>query len=255
VVATSRYSRDRIVEAYGIPPTKVVLVPELIDLRAWEAAQEAATCAETDPPAILTVAHLYPRKNLGVLLNAYARLRTAGVRFQGWIVGEGPCRREWERSKDRLGLQGCVEFLGRISRRELETRFRQAAVFCLPSRQEGFGIVFLEAMANALPIMAARAAAVPETVADGEVGFLAAPDDPDAFARGLATLLADSELRRHLGTAGRRRVESYRADRVAGLFLETVRTALEGRTPADAGWRVDTNHPAERGDEGAGACR
>jgi glycosyltransferase involved in cell wall biosynthesis len=255
VVATSRYSRDRIVEAYGIPPTKIVLVPELIDLRAWETAQEGATCAEADPPAILTVAHLYPRKNVGVLLNAYARLRSAGVRFQGWIVGDGPCRREWERLKDALALQDCVEFLGRVSRRELETRFRQTAVFCLPSRQEGFGIVFLEAMANARPIVAARAAAVPETVADGEVGFLAAPDDPDAFARGLATLLADPELRRRMGAAGRRRVESYRADRVAGLFLETVQAALERRTPDNAGGRVETNRPLERTDEGTGACR
>jgi glycosyltransferase involved in cell wall biosynthesis len=255
VVATSRYSRDRIVEAYGIPPTKVVLVPELIDLRAWETAQEGATWAEADPPAILTVAHLYPRKNVGVLLNAYARLRSAGVRFQGWIVGDGPCRREWERLKDALALQDCVEFLGRVSRRELETRFRQAAVFCLPSRQEGFGIVFLEAMANARPIVAARAAAVPETVADGEVGFLAAPDDPEAFARGLATLLADPELRRRMGAAGRRRVESYRADRVAGLFLETVQAALERRTLDDAGGRVETNRPVERTGEGTGACR
>jgi glycosyltransferase involved in cell wall biosynthesis len=255
VVATSRYSRERIVEAYGIPPTKVVLVPELIDLRAWETAQEGTTWAEADPPAILTVAHLYPRKNVGVLLNAYARLRSAGVRFQGWIVGDGPCRREWERQKDALALQDCVEFLGRVSRRELETRFRQAAVFCLPSRQEGFGIVFLEAMANARPIVAARAAAVPETVADGEVGFLAAPDDPEAFARGLATLLADPELRRRMGAAGRRRVESYRADRVAGLFLETVQAALERRTLDDAGGRVETNRPVERTGEGTGACR
>jgi glycosyltransferase involved in cell wall biosynthesis len=228
VVATSRYSRDRIVEVYGIPEAKVVIVPELIDLGGWEAGMDATPCAEADPPAVLTVAHLYPRKNLPVLLRAYARLRAEGIAFQGWIVGDGPCRRAWERQRDALALQGQVEFLGTVSRRELTDRYRRAAVFCLPSRQEGFGIVFLEAMANAKPIVAARAAAVPETVLDGEVGILAEPDDPEGFACGLATLLLDRGLRRRLGAAGRERVETYRADRVATRFIETVQTALAG---------------------------
>lgn len=231
VVATSRYSRERIVEAYGIPSTKVVLVPELIDLQGWDLEHAAIPVREADPPAVLTVAHMYPRKNLPVLLRAYARLRADGVAFQGWIVGDGPCRRDWERLRDDLSLHGHVDFLGTVSRRELADRYRRAAVFCLPSRQEGFGIVFLEAMAHAKPIVAARAAAVPETVADGEVGILADPNDPDAFAQGLAALLTDRGLRRRMGEAGRRRVEAYRADRVAGLFVERVQAALAGCGP------------------------
>lgn len=228
VVATSRYSRNRIVEAYGIPGAKVVLVPELIDLRGWDLASAAIAPCQVDPPAVLTVAHMYPRKNLPVLLQAYARLRADGVGFQGWIVGDGPCRRDWERLRDDLALQGQVEFLGTVSRRELADRYRRAAVFCLPSRQEGFGIVFLEAMAHAKPIVAARAAAVPETVADGEVGLLADPNDADAFAQNLAALLTDPDLRRCMGDAGRRRVEDYGAERVAGLFLERVQAAVAG---------------------------
>jgi glycosyltransferase involved in cell wall biosynthesis len=228
VVATSRYSRDRIVEAYRISSAKVVLVPELIDLRGWDLEHAANPNHEADPPAVLTVAHMYPRKNLPVLLRAYARLRADGVAFQGWIVGDGPCRRDWERLRDDLSLHGQVEFLGTVSRRELADRYRRAAVFCLPSRQEGFGIVFLEAMAHSKSIVAAKAAAVPETVSDGIVGILAEPNSPDAFARGLASLLADRDLRRSMGEAGRRRVEEYRADRVAGLFLDRVHAALSG---------------------------
>jgi glycosyltransferase involved in cell wall biosynthesis len=125
----------------------------------------------------------------------------------------------------------------------LAERYQRAAVFCLPSRQEGFGIVFLEAMANVKPIVAARASAVPETVADGEVGILADPNDPDAFAQALAALLTDRDLRRRMGEAGRQRVEAYRADRVAALFLETVQAALDGRcepgcAPGDAPARM-----------------
>ncbi len=249
VVSTSRYSRQRIVQAYGIPAAKVVIVPELIDLSAWKEALPDGE-ASSDPPAVLTVAHMYPRKNLGLLLNAFARLRDAGVAFQGWMVGDGPSRRAWEQLRDSLALQDRVTFLGTIPRRELVERYRRAAIFCLPSRQEGFGIVFLEAMACGKPIVAARAASVPETVSDGESGFLVDADDSDALARALTALLRDPDLRREMGEAGSRRVEQYRADRVAGLFLETVQSALgalPGRRIHADGHGVPPRAPAGHG--------
>jgi glycosyltransferase involved in cell wall biosynthesis len=122
-----------------------------------------------------------------------------------------------------------VSFLGTISRQDLVDRYRRAAIFCLPSRQEGFGIVFLEAMACGKPVVAARVAAVPETVIDGETGLLVEPDDPEGLARGLGSLLSDPVRRDVMGRAGRRRAELYRADRVAERFLTTVGEALEGR--------------------------
>jgi glycosyltransferase involved in cell wall biosynthesis len=228
VVTTSRYSRERIVEAYTIPAAKIVIVPELIDLQAWTEGGRQAPATPTGPPAVLTVAHMYPRKNLGVLLRAYAHLREAGVPFQAWVVGEGPCRKAWERLRDDLDLKDRVTFLGTIPRRDLVDRYRRAAIFCLPSRQEGFGIVFLEAMACGKPIIAGRAAAIPETVTDGETGILVDPEDPEALAREMEGLLHDPDRRRAMGEAGRRRVERYRADRVAALFLTTVHSALDG---------------------------
>ncbi|MBI4537303.1 MAG: glycosyltransferase family 4 protein [candidate division NC10 bacterium] len=224
VVATSLYSRERIVEAYGVLPRKVVLVPEPIDLPAWSAV--AREGSEAEPPAVLSVAHMYPRKNLGLLVRACARLKEAGVAFQAWLVGDGPCRADWERLRNRLGLQAEVQFLGSVPRRELEERYRRAAVFCLPSRQEGFGIVFLEAMACGKPVVAARAAAVPETVTDGEVGVLVDPADADALTGALGALLQDPGRRRTLGEAGRARAQGYGADRVAQLFLMRVGAAL-----------------------------
>lgn len=233
VIATSRYSRERIIEAYAIPAAKIVIVPELIDLRAWGEDGPQACQDRGEPPAILTVAHMYPRKNLGLLLRAYALLRDAGAPFQGWIVGEGPCRKAWECLRDALDLEGQVTFLGTIPRRDLLDRYRRAAIFCLPSRQEGFGIVFLEAMACGKPIVAARAAAVPETVADGEAGLLVRLDDPEALAQALAGLLRDPGRRRAMGEAGRRRVEQYRDDRVAACFVHTVQSALDALSQSE----------------------
>ncbi len=79
VVATSDYSRRQIGEAYRVPTAKIVVVPEPIDLHVWELEERPA---KAEPPAILSVAHLYPRKNLGVLLHAYGLLRQAGRPFQ-----------------------------------------------------------------------------------------------------------------------------------------------------------------------------
>ncbi len=240
VVATSGYSRDRIVEVYGIPAGKIVIVPEPIDLDAWPADAGFPDAAE-EPPAILSVAHLYPRKNLGALLRAYGRLRDSGVPFRGWVIGEGPCRAAWERLRDSLGLQEQVVFLGTISRRELLDRYHRAALFCLPSRQEGFGIVFLEAMASRKPIVAARRAAVPEVVVEGEVGLLVDPEDPETLAEALAVLLHDGERRLAMGNAGRRRVERYRGERVAAEFLTAVQDALAPGTTGPGGRAVQAS--------------
>jgi glycosyltransferase involved in cell wall biosynthesis len=229
VVATSQYSRRRIAEAYGVPAEKIVVVPEPVDVARWTALGAEAPA---DPPAVLAVAHLYPRKNIDALLRACGVLRGAGRRFQGWIVGDGPCRAKWEALRDRLGLQSQVRFLGTVPFRELRARYARASIFCLPSRQEGFGIVFLEAMAAGLPVVAGRAAAVPETVHDGETALLVDPADPMALANALETLLADPRRRRAMGEAGRRRVQEYRADRVASLFLERVGAALAGTAAA-----------------------
>ena len=242
VVATSLYSRDRIVETYGIPAAKVRVIPEPIDLQAWE--ETGVTDPRPGPPAILSVAHMYPRKNLGILLEAYAHLRDAGIPFRGWIVGEGPCRALWEGQRDALGLEQQVEFLGTVSRRDLEDRYRLATLFCLPSRQEGFGIVFLEAMACGKPIVAGRRAAVPETVVDGETGLLVDPDDPAELAEALAKLLLDGDLRRAIGAAGRRRVEQYDASRVAATFLTTIRAALEDTPRQSASHAVPEPFPS-----------
>jgi glycosyltransferase involved in cell wall biosynthesis len=116
-----------------------------------------------------------------------------------------------------------VTLLGDVTRDQLASEYVSAQCFCLPSVQEGFGIVFLEAMAAGLPVVACRAAAVPEVVVDGQTGVLVPPRDPAALADALATLLGRSDRARELGAAGRRRVPAFTPERVAERFLDTVR--------------------------------
>ena len=101
----------------------------------------------------------------------------------------------------------------------LAREYQGCDVFCLPSVQEGFGIVFLEAMAAGKPIVAARAAAVPELVRNG---VLVEPENPDALAEALLCLYRDPGLCRTLASAGLRDVQQFEMNRVAVRFLTAI---------------------------------
>ncbi len=101
----------------------------------------------------------------------------------------------------------------------LAQEYNRCDVFCLPSVQEGFGIVFLEAMAAGKPIVAARAAAIPELVRSG---ILVEPDNPAALAEAIVCLNRDPGHRLSLGAAGLRDVEQFEMNRVAARFLVAI---------------------------------
>jgi len=219
ILATSRHSAIRIAEDYEVSFGRIRVVPELIDLTRW---QDALAAAESPPHVnrtILCVAHLYPRKDVVTLLRAVKDLpRDVSLR----VVGTGPELPRLKRDAASLSVAGRVAFLGHIPFSALAAEYRRADIFCLPSRQEGFGIVFLEAMAAGLPIVAARASAVPEVVADGECGLLVAPQNPEELASVLARLLSDPAERRRLASGGIERVRRYDAREVAAEFLKAV---------------------------------
>lgn len=223
VLATSAFARDRLAHHYGLARDTIRVVPEPIDLDRWSSLFRITAPRPRGSFTVLCVAHLYPRKSLGTLLAAMARLRAIYPEARLRLVGHGPEEEHLHRLATRLGLDGAVAFLGHVSLAMLAAEYRNADVFCLPSRQEGFGIVFLEAMAAGLPIVACQAAAVPEVVADGETGLLVPPLDPAALAAALARLADDAALRWRLGMAGRDRVAAYAPERVAMAFLAALR--------------------------------
>jgi phosphatidylinositol alpha-1,6-mannosyltransferase len=218
VIATSLYSAEQIARFYGVERSRIRVVPELIDLAVWERSLRAAPI-EPGRPRVLCVAHLYRRKRVDVLLRAFARFRGDAVLR---IAGVGPERSRLESLARQLGITDRVEFQGHLPFARLLAEYRNAAVFALPSAQEGFGIVFLEAMASSLPIVAARAAAVPEVVADGSTGILVAPGDEAAIAEALAKLLKDASTRLAMGSAGREHVRQFDAPLVARKFLDAI---------------------------------
>lgn len=213
VVTTSQYAAAAIERRYGVRADRICIVPELLDVAGWERELERAPVITDRPHTILCVAHLYPRKDVGTLLQAASRLPES---VQIRVVGDGPERKRLER------MGGRASFLGHVDRATLLREYRNADVFCLPSRQEGFGIVLLEAMASGLPIVAARAAAIPEVVAEGENALLFAPGDAGELAEALQRLLADVALREQMAAAARLRVRKFDAPVVAAQFLAAI---------------------------------
>jgi glycosyltransferase involved in cell wall biosynthesis len=222
VVVPSRYSASVAAEVYGIPREKLTVVPEPIDLGEWRRRFARAERRPAARPTVLSVARMYPRKRLADLLQAAALLRARIARVQVRIVGGGPESVRLHALHRRLGLGDTVVFLGEVLRTALAVEYVSAHCFCLPTVQEGFGIVFAEAMAAGLPVVACRAAAVPEIVEDHRTGLLVDPGSPDALATAMETLLRNEALRKEFGAAGTRRVEAFDLERVARRFVEIL---------------------------------
>jgi glycosyltransferase involved in cell wall biosynthesis len=231
VITTSQYAAARIQELYGVS-TAPRIVPEAIELSAWERLFRLHPAqADQNKFVVLCVCRFYPRKRLNMLLAAAQRLRFKIPQLEVSIVGGGP---EGWRLKEvcrNMDLQGVVKWRENISQSELAREYNRCDVFCLPSVQEGFGIVFLEAMANGKAIVAVRAGAAPEVV---KHGLLAEPDDEEALAEAIERLYREPVLRKSLGAAGRQFVKQFDAPVVAQLFLHEIESLAIPRIDARA---------------------
>jgi glycosyltransferase involved in cell wall biosynthesis len=224
VITVSRYCAQRLEELYGV--RKAVVVPELIDLDAWrDRFRMNPVTPNPKKFTVLSVCRFYPRKRLDVLLRAVALLRGRLPELEVRIVGNGPERRRLHDMTRELGIERFITWVGDVSINQLAAEYNRADVFCLPSVQEGFGIVFLEAMAAGKAIIAANAAAVPEVIRHG---VLFEPDHPECLANALILLNCDPDLRRLLATAGSRDVEKFGMHTVARQFLSEVARVAPG---------------------------
>jgi glycosyltransferase involved in cell wall biosynthesis len=220
VMTTSSYAAHRIQELYG-SATLPRVVPEAIDLAAWrDLLARNPAAPQPEKFIVLTVCRFYPRKRLDLLLAAADLLREEIPALEFRIVGDGPERGRLHSLLGEVHLQDTVRWLGNLSAGDLAREYNRCDVFCLPSVQEGFGIVFLEAMATGKPIVAANASAVPEVVPQG---LLVEPESAVALAAGLRRIHGDAALRARLAEAGKVAVERYDAAKVATMFLTEVR--------------------------------
>lgn len=174
--------------------------------------------AAPDEPIVLHISNFRPVKNLATLVRTFARVRER-VKSRLILVGDGPERVPVEKLVHELGIEGSVCFLG--NQEFIEDLFPLADAFLLPSLHESFGLVVLEAMSAAVPVVATNVGGTREVVVEGVTGFLRAPDDVDGMVEALVGILGDPERGRALGEAGRKRaLEAFHPDQIVPRYLE-----------------------------------
>ena len=195
VLVPSPHTKAVLMAEYGVPAEKITVLVPGIDRVATVAVEKA------DPPLILSVGILHPRKGHDVLIAALAAV--GDLDWQAVIVGN-----PWDaahvaelgwRIAD-AGMSGRIRLAGAVEMAERDRFYGAASVFALATRYEGYGIVFNEALVQGLPIVTCRTGAVPDTVPP-DAGLLVAVDDAEGFAGALRQVLEDRALRERMAAA------------------------------------------------------
>nr|WP_167307633.1 MULTISPECIES: glycosyltransferase family 4 protein [Streptomyces] len=229
------YTRSRI--AGALTPeaaARMVQLPPGVDEKTFHPAsggdEVRARLGLTERPVVVCVSRLVPRKGQDTLIRAMPRILAAEPDAVLLIVGGGPYERDLRRLAEETGVAASVHFTGAVPWSELPAHYGAGDVFAMPCRTrrggldvEGLGIVYLEASATGLPVVAGDSGGAPDAVLDGETGWVVRGEDPNESADRITTLLADPQLRRRMGERGRTWVEEkWRWD----LLAEHLKTLL-----------------------------
>jgi phosphatidylinositol alpha-1,6-mannosyltransferase len=177
-----------------------------------------------------------PSKGHDVMLRALPLIRARLPQVQWVVIGDGPLRPRYERMAHAFGVSEQVRFVGALQDDERDSWFDAAHLFAMPSRLsstgggEGFGIVYLEAAAHNLPVVAGNVGGAVEAVLDGVTGVLVDPTDHLAVADAITDLLLDPKRAERLGRAGAARVPDFSWCAVSRRVEQLVMEVATGRT-------------------------
>lgn len=216
-IFNSRHTRDSTLELLGEARPAVVAYPGRNDLVPGPPPTRARNA-----PQLLFVGGLTPRKGLHTLLQALRALSDEDWRLH--VVGREDLNPEYARRMKlearRFRPLGRIEFHGHLAQPALTEHYRSADVLAVPSRLEGFGMVYLEAMGFGLAVIASAHGGAAELIDHGQNGLLVRPEAPQELAAALRPLLRDPELRDALGRSARRRYQEH------PTWQQTARDAL-----------------------------
>lgn len=246
-LVSSNFNRDWLI-AQGLAESRIHVCTTNIDAQLWNPAQHnraalrRAWQISDDTPVILYVARLDIQKRPALLAEVLARLRQRGLPFHCLIAGDGPQRRWLLREVARRRLNASVRWLGAVEPQRIPELMAASDIFCLPSANEGIALSLYEAMAMALPVVAAEVGGQRELVTP-QTGVLIPRegDEAEAYTEALATLLTSPATRAAVGSAARQRiVEEFSIERMTGQMLaafgqaQALTRAVPRPTPTQA---------------------
>jgi glycosyltransferase involved in cell wall biosynthesis len=234
----------------GCDPSAIHVVLNGIEVDRWHPGlgrdvMRQDLGVDESTPVVLTACRLFRSKGVSELVQAVYDLREAVPTAELLVAGqemEAGYLDELRAQVDEYGLTDRVRFLGH--RDDVATLMAAADVFAMPSRYEPFGLVYAEAMAMALPVVALDDGGTPEVVEHGTTGLLSSPDDAGVLASNLGALLLDRERRAAFGANGRRRVERLfttrrMAEDTATVYELVTARPQEGRTETSGNVGLD----------------
>ena len=215
VIAVSRHT-EQLARKCGVPSERLYRIPPGVDIPPSLPAERDGT------PSVVTVARLYERyKGHDVVLRALPLVRARVPDVRWIVIGDGPLRTALECQVHAVGLAPQVHFTGEVEDEERNAWLRRCHLLAMPSRSsprgggEGFGIVYLEAGAHGLPVVAGDVGGATDAVLDGETGLLVDPWDHLAVAEAISALLCDGERSQAMGRAAARRAQCFAWPRIA----------------------------------------
>lgn len=224
LIANTDEERRELIELYDADPRNVRIVHPGVDLDVFRRTERRA-----DPPMILFAGRIQPLKAPDVVLRASALLGDVDHRVVvvGGASGTGLERPdELRHLATSLGIEDRIVFLPNVEQRELVDWYSRASVVCMPSYNESFGLVALEAQACGTPVVAARVGGLPTAIADGVSGTLVSGHEPANFASALRPYLTDGVFREEMGTKAVEHAASFDWSQTAERTLDVYGEAL-----------------------------
>jgi len=235
-VSITRFTLDAMVARHNLKEPRASILPPTL-LKSRQQSPDSNYVASKDPvrPTVLTVGRIAASeryKGHDAMLDAWPEVLRRVPQAVYVIVGDGDDRRRLESRASEMGITDSVRFAGSVSPQELDVCYDRCSVFAMPARTEldartprgeGFGIVFLEAMAHGKPVVGPRVGAPAEFIRSGEHGLLVDPADSGELAGALIELLEDPARAKRMGEAGKNWVaREFAFDK----FCERLRDAL-----------------------------
>ncbi len=222
VICISEHVREQVLEGVG-RNSRTSVVYNGVDPEMFS----PSTNPSPDSPVILSVGNLIPIKGHELLIRALAALMPEFPTLRMEIIGSGPERHRLEELSRQLRCADRVLFLGRRSRRETADAMRRCTLFALPSRYEGLGNVYLEAMGAGKAVIGCRGQGIAEIIQHGSNGFLIGPDNEKELTLAISMLLHDENRRQNLGAAARETILegltlAHQAERLARIYRECI---------------------------------
>ncbi len=184
----------------------IQVIPNGVDLSKFK---PRSVSREEDSKIIITPSRLVKKNGIDILVRALAELKKlSAANYQLQILGDGPEGESLKKLVKNLGVQNLVLFMGHVDPDRIPDYLSQADIFVRPSRSEGLGNSFLEAMAAGLPVIATPVGGIPEFIKDGETGLFCRVDDPQDLANKIVILASDKSMQSKLAENGQKLVET-----------------------------------------------